>query len=216
MEKEEKLIKNKMSIASIVASVMLLSIVLLGASYAFFSDQMNGTDDSLTFGNGLNVSFTLDAGNSIDFDFNPLEMTNATADGTQYIDSTPGNGTVTLENHSGKQTITCEYEVWYKALSTFENKDKKKDISLITQITSENDTENEVNLNEVAVNSDRKISDEYITVNGVNATATQKWTFKFRHFILPDVNQNEHLGQSFSGQVYFKAKKCYEGTKASS
>ena len=122
----KKFINNK---KSLITSIILLLLIVIGFSYAYFTNRIFKSNESFKFGEGLNIEFILDGGDGLNYTFDPLKMTShATED---YLDSDTSNGTVSLVNYSNYDNVTCEYEVWFKAESLFENSDGKNDITII-------------------------------------------------------------------------------------
>lgn len=175
----QKLSHNK---KLIVVTIVSLLFIVIGVSYAFFSDKLFGTNEALNFGNGLNVEFVLDGESNLSFSFDPLKMTNMAEE--EYIDSdTRSNGTVTLTNHSEYENVTCEYEVWYKADITFDNDYDAKDMAVVANRTtkepegSQFDETTRTYINEVEKGKDKKVADGYIIVGPNGETSVQEWDF---------------------------------------
>lgn len=203
--KEKKLTKNSIPWGSLFASLILFTISFIGISYGFFSKDNNISDDSIYFDDGLNVRFILDAGESIGFESNLLKM--AQDNGEEYISSNTSNGIVSLTNYSDFETVTCEYEIWYKTSNVFQTKNEKE----LTLAIYKKDAEDDIKEMDLKNVTDEKVAEEYITVSGKNASVNQYWAYNLRYYNLSEDKQNESIESSLQGQVYFKTKKCYDG-----
>lgn len=203
MKLKENIMNNK---KALIATIMLLLLVITGVSFAFFSGKLFGTKESFKFGDGLNIEFILDAGSGLSYTFDPLKMTSHATE--NYLDSDKSVGKVSLTNNSEYDNVTCEYEVWFKSESSFNN----EDISLIAQKNDQ--TPIETSLKDLSKESDYKITNIYITAGAKDTdeqTAIHDWNFNFRHYILENQIQNDNIGQEFKGHVYFKTVRCFEG-----
>ncbi len=207
---EEKSVNSKKVVVMIASSIVLVAIVVMSVSFAYFSNTLNGINENINFNNGLNVAFNLNADNNLTFYIDPLQLTNETEN--NYIESNSSAGTVSLKNNSDYDSVTCDYEVWFHADSDFGITHANE----LTIVASANGSlypkgEQSLDLQNMKTSTDKKIMDASITATKGASATTQNWTFKYRHYKLENVDQNGNLNKTFSGKIYFKTSKCKPG-----
>lgn len=208
IDKLKKIIKHpyKVSISGI-----LLCLLLVGASYAFFSsDNTELSDSSLTFGNGLNISYILEAKTDLSFDINPLYLTEG---GKEYTESpVPAQASVLLGNNSEHPSVKCTYEIWYTPTKVFNNSSANTtglmEMAIVGSDSSNQNTGFIYDIN--GVSNPVKLSDGVISVLGETADVTQNWTFSIRHYNLA-TSQDDNVGKTFGGTIEFKPIGCEKG-----
>lgn len=190
----------------IIVSSSLLCLLLIGASYAFFTNSYILTDESLTFGSGLNISYLLEAKTDLSFTIDPLLLQK---NGQEYIESNPSTALVMLGNNSEYDNIKCSYEIWYAPKEAYYNStaasSSNQEMVILGSDSSNQNTAFMFNLN--GVNKEEKMADGVIYVRSKTEDITQNWTFTLRHYNL-DASQNANLGKTFSGTIKFKPLGC--------
>ena len=197
---------KKRATAKIVVGIIVLCVIILSASYAYFSNARTSMD--LTIGNA-NITYTINASSSLSLTANPYAPLNSTV----IAQNSVSTDTVYLQN-GGSNNITCEYEIWYTPTTTFNNSSgNTNNLTELAILGSESSNQNSAfsfDLN--GVSSATKIYEGTISA-GSSASLTQTWTFTLVHYNL-DVNQSNNVGKSIAGKISFVANGCKKGKTA--
>lgn len=216
MEKENKKIK----VVSLIA-MALLTLIVIGASFAYFGSFSQNTKDhanvNVNTGAGLNTSFISTSA--------PLNLHATLANmieksvGEVVADSN-SNLNVTLTFGSTQSSYNCKYDIVYEYESdslmygcgstpVTSSVDKELTLKISGPSTGTNSFSEEKNFSFASSCSNKKmtvVKDAVINDNTTSGT-TQSWNINLKFYLLSE-SQAALQGQNFSGNFYVENVRC--------
>lgn len=206
---------NKSEIKTINKKIVLLIVtmvvIVFTVSFAYFTQYTHEKIiANVAVENTLNVNLVLSANSNLTLNVDPLVTYNdnivaRSVDNTDYA---------YLQNNSNYDDITCFYEIWYEATTTYHNSltntDNDLEFAIVGHDLSGQNPDFIFDLNNVT--GTKKMADASIYTGAGVSSITQNWEFALEHYNL-DVNQNEQMNHSYSGKIFFKDKGCFNLTK---
>ena len=205
---------NNKKIVIVLNIIFILTFVIisLGASFAYFSYQMDGTPNPITV-EMAEVGTATAEGTSVNLfvSSKDMQVNNASNDYTAYKEPV-GTSNITIEASTGStKGIDCTYDIVYNPTSVYQrsvqNVSSLKEFTISgyvepissSSFTVSNGTMPEVDLTGVDAPI-TLVSGAKLVVNGSNRVGTIVWYIKPRYYNL-NISQSDNADKQFGGTM---------------